>query len=160
MSELKDNSNITINKIPEKNFIHEFNVTEKPKVGILVAVVILIIGSGILSGFLLSSGFSRSGSVSSLTGKSSDNQVKLVVGSDDEKLFSDSVEGTLDIGGIDGEGTHKLIRPGGDSQTVYLTSSVLDLGQFIGKKVRLRGKTYAAKKAGWFMDVGKLEVLQ
>ena len=68
-------------------------------------------------------------------------------------------EGNLESGGINGEGTHKLIRPGGDSQTVYLTSSVLDLNQFVGKKVKVWGQTFSAKKAGWLMDVGRVEVL-
>ena len=76
-----------------------------------------------------------------------------------EKVLRDSAEGTLEGGGIDGEGTHKLIRPGGVSQTVYLTSSILDLEQYVGKKVKVWGEKFAAKKAGWLMDVGKVEVV-
>ena len=76
------------------------------------------------------------------------------------KTFKDVAEGTLQKGGIDGEGTHKLIRPGGDSQTVYLTSSVVDLSQYEGKKVKVFGETQKALKEGWLMDVGKVEVEQ
>jgi hypothetical protein len=82
------------------------------------------------------------------------------VGVADESTFRDSTEGELDKGGIDGEGSHHLTRPGGDSQTVYITSSIIDLDQFIGKKVKIWGETLASEKAGWFMDVGKLEILE
>lgn len=82
------------------------------------------------------------------------------VGIADEKTFKDSTEGQLEKGGIDGEGSHHLLRPGGESQTVYITSSVIDLDQFIGRKVKVWGETMAADKAGWFMDIGKLEVLE
>ncbi len=82
------------------------------------------------------------------------------VGVADEKTFKDSAEGLLEKGGIDGEGSHNIKRPGGDSQTVYITSSIIDLDQFIGRKVKIWGETMAAEKAGWFMDVGKLEVLE
>lgn len=87
-------------------------------------------------------------------------QSKKVIGSLDEKEFPDTTEGQLEKGGINGEGTHKLIREGGPSQTAYLTSSVIDLDQFVGKKVKVWGKTFAAQKAGWLMDVGRLEILE
>lgn len=61
-------------------------------------------------------------------------------------------------GGVDGEGTHHLVRPGGDSQNVYLTSSVVDLNQFVGKTVKVFGQTFATQTAGWFMDVGRVEL--
>ena len=85
---------------------------------------------------------------------------KKVVGSKDTSIFKDQAVGVVEKNGIDGEGTHKLIREGGPSQTVYLTSSVLDLDQFIGKKVKVWGETFAAQKAGWLMDVGRVEVLE
>lgn len=84
---------------------------------------------------------------------------KKIVGSNDTSTFKDMAEGKLEKGGLDGEGTHKLIRPGGDSQTVYLTSTILDLDQFVGKNIRVWGQTNAAKKAGWLMDVGRVEIL-
>lgn len=78
----------------------------------------------------------------------------------DEKAFPDSTEGKLESGGIDGEGSHHLAREGGVSQTVYLTSSVIDLDLFTGKQVKVWGQTFEAQKAGWLMDVGRLEVLE
>lgn len=77
----------------------------------------------------------------------------------DKKTFKDSVEGTLKEGGIDGEGNFHLERPGGPSQYVYLTSSTVDLAQYIGKKIRVHGATFKGQKAGWLMDVGLVEVL-
>lgn len=83
----------------------------------------------------------------------------LVVGSNDTKTFKDSAEGALEAGGIDNEGQYHLVRPGGPTQYVYLTSSVIDLSKFIGKKVKVWGETQKAQKAGWLMDVGRVEVL-
>jgi len=78
----------------------------------------------------------------------------------DEKSFRDSAEGQVAKGGVDGEGSHHLIREGGESQYVYLTSSIIDLDQFIDRRVKVWGETFQAQKAGWLMDVGKLEVLE
>jgi hypothetical protein len=83
-----------------------------------------------------------------------------IVGSTDTETFKDWAEGTLEKDGEVGEGTHKLIREGGPSQTAYLISSVVDLDKFIGKKVKVWGQTVAAQKVSWLMDVGKVELLQ
>lgn len=83
-----------------------------------------------------------------------------VVGLNDTRTFRDKAEGVLENGGIDGEGTHHLVREGGPSQNVYLTSSVVDLDQFVGKKVEVWGETNKGIKAGWLMDVGKIKVLE
>lgn len=85
---------------------------------------------------------------------------KKTVGIADKKTFKDKAEGVLKEGGIDGEGNFHLERPGGISQNVYLTSSTVDLSQFIGKKVRVWGQTFKGEKAGWLMDVGLVEILQ
>lgn len=127
-----------------------------------IAAVVIILG--IASGYVLNS--QKGGVNSSLGGKqvapAPSGEVKKgqVFGSTDEKAFRDSAEGELQKGGLDGEGSHKLIRPGGDSQTVYLTSSVLDLDQFVGKKVKVWGETNKSTKAGWLMDVGRVEILE
>ncbi|MCS7093073.1 MAG: hypothetical protein NZL96_01410 [Patescibacteria group bacterium] len=84
---------------------------------------------------------------------------KKIVGIEDRNTFKDQAEGILREGGINGEGNFHLERPGGPSQNVYLTSSVVDLSLFIGKKVRVWGKTFAGEKAGWLMDVGSVEIL-
>ncbi len=89
------------------------------------------------------------------------SQIKVgqVFGSSDEKTFRDHAVGVLKKGGIDGEGSHHLVRPGGPSKNVYLTSSVVDLDLFDGAKVEVWGETFGAKKAGWLMDVGRIKVL-
>jgi hypothetical protein len=76
----------------------------------------------------------------------------------DKKTFTDQAEGTLREGGFEGEGSFHLERPGGKSQYVYLTSTAVDLSEFIGKKVSVWGQTYEAEKAGWLMDVGYVEL--
>lgn len=53
------------------------------------------------------------------------------------------------------EGTHLLIRDG--AVPVALTSSVVDLSEYEGKKVKVFGETQKAIKEGWLMDVGKVE---
>jgi len=80
-------------------------------------------------------------------------------GMKDSSVFKDKAIGVLREGGIDGEGTHHLEREGGVSQNVYLTSSVVDLSQFVGRRVEVWGETFSGQKAGWLMDVGKLKVL-
>ena len=76
------------------------------------------------------------------------------------KTFSDSATGTIVAGGVNGEGTHTLDRDGGADQDAALTSSVVDLDLFVGKKVEVSGETNASNKAGWFMDVGSIKVLE
>jgi hypothetical protein len=81
-----------------------------------------------------------------------------VVGVNDDATFKDEVKGVLDKGGFNGEGSHKLLRPGGASQTVYLTSSVVDLDEFVGHEVTVKGQTFSGQKVGWLMDVGRVKV--
>ncbi|MBI4136600.1 hypothetical protein HY469_00905 [Candidatus Roizmanbacteria bacterium] len=77
-----------------------------------------------------------------------------------DATFKDEAEGILREGGIEGEGTHHLERDGGPSRYVYLTSSVVPLDDYLDKKVKVWGETNTAEKAGWLMDVGKLELLE
>lgn len=77
----------------------------------------------------------------------------------DDETFKDTAEGMLEEGGVNGEGTHHLTRDGGVSQNVYLSSTVIDLQSFVGKKVQIWGQTLSGKQAGWLMDVGKLKVI-
>jgi len=78
----------------------------------------------------------------------------------DPKTKYDNATGTIRDGGVGNEGTHHLERDGGVSQNVYLTSSVIDLSSFTGKKVEIWGQTLASKKAGWLMDVAKVQIAQ
>lgn len=141
--------------------------TSSSKLPILLAVVAVTAGIG--TGF----GGAKLGSTSSTNGGLLDQgtsepiarvageNVKAgdVFGVQDEKTFKDSAEGYLEIGGIDGEGSHRLLRPGGASQTVYLTSSVTDLDKFKGMVVKVWGETNKGQKAGWLMDVGRVQVV-
>lgn len=122
----------------------------------MVYVVLIVLG--IATGYLLSKNSQL------VPGGSGDTNIfgktDQAIGSTDTKTFKDSAEGILEKGGINGEGTHKLLREGGESQTAYLVSSSVDLDVFIGKKVKVWGETFAAKKAAWLMDVGKVELLK
>ncbi len=124
---------------------------------VLIVAILLGVGSGYVLAKNTSGGLSTIGKM----GNSSSTVSKgTVVGSDDMKTFKDTAEGILQEGGIEGEGQFHLVRPGGDSQNVYLTSSSVDLSQFIKKKVKVWGQTQKAQTAGWLMDVGKVEVLE
>ncbi len=125
---------------------------------ILIVAGILIVGAG--TGFLLSG--NKAGK---LLGVASDGVPGAKVtekeaGLADEATFKDTAEGTLEDGGVSGEGTHHLVRTGGASQNVYLTSTVINLADFVGKKVQVWGQTITARKAGWLMDVGKVKVIE
>lgn len=74
------------------------------------------------------------------------------------EIFTDQAEGIIIKGGIDGEGAHRLLRPGGESQIICLTSSILDLDLFIDHQVSIWGETFDTQKCGWFMDVGRVKV--
>jgi len=128
-----------------------------PPKALPLTAAILVILAGIGSGFILSQ---NQINLPSVGGKPKVIKTEKMVGSTDVKTFKDTAEGTLEKGGIDGEGTHKLLRPGGESQTVFLTSSIINLDDYIGKRVRVWGETFAAQKAGWLMDVGRVEVLK
>jgi len=75
-------------------------------------------------------------------------------------LFKDTATGTISNEGINGEGTHTLIRPGGDDQNAALTSSVVDLDLFVDKKVEIKGETNVSQKVGWFLDVGSIKIVE
>jgi len=125
----------------------------------LLAALLLIAILGVGSGYLLS----KKGNVAGVNLKEKVGSLSIpkgkVVGSNDTKTFKDIAEGDLKTGGIDGEGQFHLQRPGGESQNVYLTSSIVDLSQYVGKKIKVWGETHKAQRAGWLMDVGRLEVL-
>jgi hypothetical protein len=79
----------------------------------------------------------------------------------DKKTFRDFAEGVVKKKDAPKnpdeytEGTHMLIRDG--ALPVALTSSVVDLSQYEGKKVKVYGETQKALKEGWLMDVGLVE---
>lgn len=137
------------------------NMSSKPsafpaKVFILFLVVILI---GLGSGYVLAKyNTSKLPGGSAATTTNSGIVVGASYGTNDTSTFKDTAEGVVQKGGINGEGQYHLVRPGGDSQNVYMTSSTVDLSQFIGHTVKVWGATQTAQYAGWLMDVGKVEV--
>lgn len=152
-------------QVEDENLIHEFK-EEKSSVPpyknplLIISVAIVL---GLLSGFFASRAVTGGGIVSykqTTTGTTASSfKTGDVIGVKNDKVFKDSAEGDLKTGGIDGEGAYHLERPGGTSQSVYLTSSTIDLSLFVGKKVKVWGETNTAQKAGWLMDVGRLQIL-
>jgi len=118
--------------------------------GIFIVIILLGIGTGYLLSRPTGTTTTAGGTVVSTDGKS--------FGSTDTKTFADSTIGTIEKGGINNEGTHKLIREGGESQTACLVSSILDLDEFVGKKVKVWSNTMDAKVCPWLMDVGRIEL--
>lgn len=161
-----------VDSLPETDapLVRSFDQTESdmsPKRSLRTAVIIsLIIVAGIISGWGIAQATTTGLTTASGGLKSSENVavagVKTgdVVGVADEKSFRDNAEGVLVDGGIDGEGSHHIVRPGGPSQNVYLTSSIVDLNLFVNHKVKVWGETFSAQKAGWLMDVGRVQVLE
>jgi len=125
-------------------------------------IVVVLVGLGIFTGLIASS---------VQKAKAQNQQAKSI---EEEELspqqqesfaqtFRDEAEGTVEKNDdLDkyAQGTHKLLRPGGESQTAYLTSSVLDLDEYVGKKVKVFGETFGSSQVGWLMDVGKVEVVE
>lgn len=121
--------------------------------GIAIGAILL----GTLTGYILSTKSSGS-KVSSFA-----VQQAAKTAQQDTRTFKDFAEGTIKVkplptNGEYTEGTHTLIREG--AVPVALTSSVVDLSQYEGKKVKVFGETQKALKEGWLMDVGKVEVIQ
>lgn len=132
---------------------------EGPSAVKVLAVLLIMAALGIGTGYGIASYTAQPGK--SMVPKALDPNAPekgKTYGVDDVSSFKDTAEGTLKEGGIEGEGQYHLERPGGESQNVYLTSSAVDLSQFVGQKVKVWGQTQAAQKAGWLMDVGKVEV--
>jgi hypothetical protein len=127
-----------------------------------VAIGVLVVITGIATGWFTASprAGSESGSVKMASSVSSvgDKENSDEAGIADEE--SDTAEGTLKEGGIDGEGTHYLDRDAGPDKYVYLTSTVLNLDSFEGKKIQVWGDTMAGRSAGWLMDVTKVKVIE
>jgi hypothetical protein len=140
-------------------------VMSKQSTLLTLVLFVIAVGAGILTGAYLKTNKTIVKGGSSATTENIQAQVPVsgvkvgdIYGSADEKGFKDSVTGVVDKGGLNGEGTHKLVRPGGVSQTVYLTSSVIDLDQLVGDQVTIWGETFKGQKVGWLMDVGRAKV--
>lgn len=131
---------------------------KKPDRKTLVIFLIPIV-LGIISGFTLY--YLTTRGTARLAGKNVEVvQTKNEEGVKDASTFRDTATGNLseNDGKVTTEGTHILLR-GDVSQNVYLTSSVIDLSKYTGKKVQVWGETFQGQKAGWLMDVGRIKVL-
>lgn len=121
--------------------------------GVVVAALIL----GTLTGYILSTKNNGSQVSSLVAGRAKSAQ-------QDTKTFRDFAEGVVKAKpqssdpGEYVEGTHTLIREG--AVPVALTSSVVDLSKYEGKKVKVFGETQKALKEGWLMDIGKVEEIK
>ncbi|MDO9028114.1 MAG: hypothetical protein Q7U68_04545 [Candidatus Roizmanbacteria bacterium] len=136
------------------NLIHTLETKEVE--GMSYVTFFSLIAVAVIIGTVLGFGFTRlNKKATNNSGKKTTAQTAGIV---DKKTFKDSVEGILREGGIDGEGNFHLERPGGVSQNVYLTSTTVDLSNYIGKKVKVWGQTFQGEKAGWLMDVGSVEI--
>lgn len=120
-------------------------------------LVIIVVALGIGTGLVLASANrAKSTEVKTITEEELPAEIK----ENFAQTFSDEAEGTVEKNDdLDkyAQGTHKLIRPGGETQTAYLTSTTLDLDEYVGKKVKVYGETFGSSQVGWLMDVGKIE---
>ncbi len=123
---------------------------------IFVGVVAVALVAGIGTGYILASGSNNK------FAKAIQLQTPPKSAQQDQKTFKDFAEGKIEKRPQPKnpneyvEGTHMLLRDG--AVPVALTSSVVDLTQYEGKKVKVFGETQKALKEGWLMDVGKVEV--
>lgn len=122
-------------------------------------IVVAVVGLGVLTGLIFSSRGKAAQQAASISEETLTGEQKQSFA----QTFRDQAEGVIEKNDkLDkyAQGTHRLIRPGGESQTAYLTSSVLDLDQYLGKKVKVFGETFGSTQVGWLMDVGKVETIE
>ena len=153
MQQLNFQANIPgLRKVPARNLLSKI----KPALPIILAVV--IVSFGVFTGLIFSSR-SKNAKIASTSANFEESLAPEQKQSFNE-TFRDSAEGVLEKNDSDkyAQGAWKLIRPGGEDQTAYLTSSVIDLDAYIGKKVKVYGETFGSADVGWLMDVGKVEV--
>ncbi len=130
-------------------------------IALFTAITLVGLGSGYGLSRLISADNSSAGQEGTVS-QTADGQ-KIKVGQtygNQSEVFPDETIGVIEENTQEGEGTHKLIREGGESQTAYLTSSLVNLDLFVGRKVKVWGETFAAQKVGWLMDVGAVKVLE
>lgn len=125
----------------------------------LLGVLVVFLGIG--SGYVLSNRFGEGADGAKISSKSEATVTETEAeASNFNEEESDLAEGVLNIGSIEGEGTHYLDRGAGEQKYVYLTSTVINLKNYVGKKVQVWGNTLAATNAPWLMDVQKIKVIE
>src|SRR5688572_18912281 len=102
MEETQKKKSLVQDITPEEE-IEEQQSTMKTNSKIIIGVYALLIVLGLGTGYVLAT---RGGSA----GASGSIKTDTVVGSTDTRTFKDSAEGTIEAGGVNGEGSHKLLR--------------------------------------------------
>lgn len=158
------NSQLTEDQQKEK-ILHEFTPVAQKKtwreIFLPAGIILLIILAGAVSGYFLSNKKGGSAGGAKMIGGKNTVSSPEEMGIKDSESFPDKAQGKVEVNDSKEitEGSHKLVRPGGESQTAYITSSVVDLNQFIGKCVEVWGETFSGQKAGWLMDIGFVKKL-
>lgn len=143
----------------DKTYVHP--LLQSSNLGKAFFVVIglsLILGVG--TGYMLA----QKSSAAPTGGKAPVSNQAVQTAQQDTKTFRDFAEGTIKARPAPKnpdeyvEGTHFLERTG--ATPIALTSSVVDLSKYEGKKVKVFGETQKALKEGWLMDVGKVEEIK
>lgn len=73
----------------------------------------------------------------------------------DESMLQEQVFGTLNEGGVNGEGTHHIETEQGK---VALLSTSIYLDPFAGKQVTVWGLSVGSPNVDWLIDVAKIKV--
>lgn len=125
-----------------------------------IFIIVVVVAAGVLTGLVLASRskYKASSASAAIEGENLNEEQKQSV----QTVTRDQAEGTIEKNDKfeeTAQGQWKLIRPGGESQTAFLTSSYLDLDEYVGKKVKVYGETLGSDKVGWLMDVAKVEVI-
>lgn len=132
-------------------------LTSVDPIRLLLGVVVIAVVLGTITGYILSKGGGKQTSQGLIGGAPKTAQ-------QDTRTFRDFAEGVIHQRPEPSdpseyiEGTHLLERQG--AVPVALTSSVVDLAKYEGKKVKVYGETQKAIKEGWLMDVGKVEQIK
>ncbi len=150
-------------RVPEPHVLKKFpgNASSAKENVVVVVLSILVVGVGVLTGWLLSgsrltpAGEERKLQVTSESASTNSLEEGQVV---DSQKYGE-VEGVLVKGGIKGEGTHHIERDNNPARYVYLSSTVIDLDKYTGKKVKIWGETISSVNAPWLMDVVKIKTI-
>lgn len=143
---------------PQKHNQNTVERKQSPMIPVISVVLLACITGGLSGVTVAKYRTSTTATTGTVQMKQGSGVNKNAFGTKNIKLYPDNAEGIMKKGGVDGEGTHHLERKGGPSQNVYITSSAVNLNQFVNKKVKVWGKTYSAQTAGWLMDIGYLEL--
>ncbi|OGE72434.1 hypothetical protein A3H40_04280 [Candidatus Daviesbacteria bacterium RIFCSPLOWO2_02_FULL_38_15] len=145
-----------VQTLSKNTIIKKFISADNPK-RLLLTVIAVSVALGTLTGYILSNKDGKLASSGLSSGAPKNAQ-------SDTKTFRDFAEGVVQARPQPSdlaeyvEGTHILTREG--AVPVALTSSVMDLSQYEGKKVKVFGETQKALKEGWLMDVGRVDEIK